>query len=136
VKCYVDSSVLLRYLLTDDREFERTREFERLGSSELLGIECHRVLQRYRLEGAIGDQQLQEAASYLMEICAGLTIFELSPQVKRRATQAFPTIIGSLDALHLSTAILWAELDPEPLVLLSANARLRTCAQAVGLHAI
>jgi predicted nucleic acid-binding protein len=136
VKCYVDSSVLLRYLLTDDREFERTREFEHPGSSELLGIECHRVLQRYRLEGAIGDQQLQEAASYLTDICAGLTIFELSPQVKRRATQAFPTTIGTLDALHLSTAILWAELDPEPLVLLSADGQLRTCAQAVGIHAI
>jgi predicted nucleic acid-binding protein len=136
VKCYVDSSVLLRYLLTDDRAFERTREFDRPGSSELLGIECHRVLQRYRLEGAITDQQLQEAASYLTEIYAGLTIFELSPQVKRRATQAFPTIIGTLDALHLSTAIFWAELDAEPLVVLTADARLKTCVQALGLHAI
>ncbi len=60
----------------------------------------------------------------------------MTPRVKSRAAQAFPTIIGTLDALHLSTAILWAELDPEPLVVLTADARFRTCAQAVGLHAI
>jgi hypothetical protein len=124
VKRYVGSSVLLRYLLTDDREFERTRDFDRPGSSELIGIECHRVLQRFRLEGAISDRQLQEAASYLTEICAGLTIIELSPQVKRRAAQAFPTIIGILDALHLSTAILWADIDTKPLVVLTTDARL------------
>lgn len=136
MKCYVDSSVVLRYLLTDDRRLERLREFDKSGSSELLDIECHRVLQRYRLEGQITDGELQEATTYLNQLCAGLTLFDMTPHVKRRASQAFPTVIGTLDALHLSTAILWAELDPEPLALFTVDAQLRTCAQAVGLHAI
>jgi len=136
VKCYVDSSVVLRYVLTSDRQFERVREFDKPGSSELLAIECHRVLQRYRLEGAITDEQLQEATSYFSELYGGITSFEMTPSVKRRASQAFPTVIGTLDALHLSTAILWAELDSEALVILTADAQLKTCAQAVGLHAI
>jgi predicted nucleic acid-binding protein len=136
VKCYVDSSVVLRYLLTVDRELERIRDFDQPGTSELMAIECHRVLQRYRLEGMISDRQLQEAVSYFNELYDGLITFELTPQVKSRAAQAFPTVIGTLDALHLSTAILWSQLDPEPLVVLTADQQLRTCAQAVGLQAI
>jgi hypothetical protein len=43
---------------------------------------------------------------------------------------------STLDALHLSTAILWSQLDPEPLVVLTADQQLRTCAQASGRQAI
>ena len=136
MKCYVDSSVVLRYLLTADRELERIRDFDKPGTSELMAIECHRVLQRYRLEGMISDRQLQEAVSYFNELYDGLITLELTPQVKNRAAQAFPTVIGTLDALHLSTAILWSQLDAEPLVVFTADLQLRTCAQAVGLHAI
>ena len=60
----------------------------------------------------------------------------MTPHVRRRAAQAFPTIIGTLAAIHLATAILWAERDPEPLVVFTMDAQLRTCARAAGLHAI
>jgi predicted nucleic acid-binding protein len=66
VNCYVDTSVLLRYLLSGDEDFKRVKEFEKVGSSELLYIESSRVLHRYRLEVAITDnQQLEEAIIHL-----------------------------------------------------------------------
>ncbi len=58
--CYVDSSVLLRFLLTGDKTLAKALEFEVVGSSELIRIECNRVLSRYRLEGLIDDIELRD----------------------------------------------------------------------------
>ena len=48
MRCYVDSSVILRYLLTASSDFERTRDFPEIGSRELVFIECNRVIQNER----------------------------------------------------------------------------------------
>ena len=136
MNCYVDSSVILRYLLTSSTEFERVREFERVGSSELLFIECHRVLHRYRLEAMITDEQLEEAVTYFNELYERLHIFDMSPPVKKRASETFPTVIGTLDAIHLATASIWANQEPGPLVVFTFDGQMRRCAQSMGLHAI
>ncbi len=136
MNCYVDSSVILRYLLTSSTEFERVKEFEHVGSSELLFIECNRVIQRYRLEAMISDEQLEEIVTYFNQLYERLHIFDMNPGVKRRASEAFPTVIGTLDALHLATASAWAGLDSEPLVVFTFDRQMRRCAQSMGLHAI
>lgn len=136
MKCYVDSSVVLRYLLTESRDFERVREFDHVGTSELLYIECHRVIQRYRLDGAVTDSQLEEATTYLNELYDSLHVFDMDSNIKRRASESFPTIIGTLDAIHLSTAKLWADQGSEPLIVFTLDSQMRTCAQAMGMHAV
>jgi hypothetical protein len=55
MKLYLDSSILLRYLLSGETELLRTDAAVEPASSELIKIECKRVLQRERLEGHIDD---------------------------------------------------------------------------------
>ena len=51
------------------------------------------------------------------------------------AAESFPTIVGTLDALHLSSLLLWKDAVPEEKFgLLSADQRMRTCAQALGIQ--
>ena len=136
MNCYVDSSVVLRYLLTGDNGLFGIEEFEKTGSSELLFIECIRVLHRYRLNGKLTDQQLQEAITHFHEIYDSFHIFDMAPQVKKRAAGPFPTTVGTLDALHISTAILWSEQAQEPLVIFTYDEQMRTCAGAMGVHVL
>jgi predicted nucleic acid-binding protein len=132
--CYVDSSVVLRHLLLQDSALEGTAQIDTVGSSELLIIECHRVLDRYRLENQITDAQLAEAKQNLRAIVGGLYIVELTEPVKTRAAGAFPTVVGTLDALHLASLLLWKEMTPdERFVLLSADRQMLTCAAALGI---
>lgn len=100
MNCFGDTSVLFRYLLSGDEDFKRVKEFEKVGSSELLFIESSRVLHRYRIEAAITDNQLEEAITHLKEVYDALYIFEMNSRIKQRAAGAFPTIIGTLDAIH------------------------------------
>lgn len=135
MKCYVDSSVILRFLLTKDPSFKRTVQFEKVGSSELLMIECSRVIERYRLENLITDEQMGEVKQKLDEIVEGMYIIELTSAIKKRAAGPFSTVIGSLDAIHLATAILWDEYDEDQgLVLFTFDRQMRTCALAMSIQ--
>jgi predicted nucleic acid-binding protein len=133
VNCYVDSSVVLRYLLGFDGELERTSGFDEVASSELLLIECSRVLDRYRLERLLDDDALAHLLAALRAVTDGIHIIELSDAVKERAAEPFPTAIGTLDAIHLSSAALWAErAGRRSLAVLTADRRMERCARAMG----
>jgi len=52
--------------------------------------------------------------------------------VLRRASEPFPTPLGTLDAIHLSTALLWRETAGDPLTMTTHNHELATAARATG----
>jgi predicted nucleic acid-binding protein len=134
MNCYIDSSAFLRCLLNREDAGRRLSAFTKIGSSELTLIECSRVLERYRLENLVTDEQLAETREALQTAIGGLFLFEISAAVKRRASESFPTVIGTLDAIHLATALLWHQRESaEDLVLFSYDRQMITCARAMGL---
>ena len=58
---------------------------------------------------------------------------DVTPGVLRRAADPFPTPLGTLDAIHLATAILWREGRQEGPVMATHDGQLATAARAVGL---
>lgn len=127
--------MVLKYLLTVDRTFEVVAKYEKTGSSELLVMECCRVFERYRLQNLIDDEQLAELRQRLERITRDINLIEISASVKRRAAGAFPTAIGTLDAIHLASALAWREIESESeLELFSFDRQLCVCAQALGLR--
>ena len=135
MKVYLDSSLVLRYILNNDDGIRGIKETDVVGSSDLLIIECKRVLQRERLESHLSDSQYSDAVSLLDTVTDHLYLIELGRTVKRRASGSFPTVIGTLDAIHLASAALWQESDPETeLRVLSYDNQLTTCARAIGLQ--
>lgn len=133
MNCYIDSSVVLRYLLGVDTELEKAAAFEAVGSSELLLIECPRALDRYRLEKLLDDDSLVHLLTAFRTIADGFYIIELTDAVKERAAEPFPTVIGTLDAIHLSSAALWTEHEGRRnLAILTADRQMERCARAMG----
>ena len=135
MRVYVDSSVVLRHILNDDPALARVTTFDMVGSSDLLLIECQRVLQHERMEAHLDDQQYCESLVLLETILDSLFLIELGPAVKRRAAGPFPTVIGTLDAIHLASAILWEEAEPNSdFSLLTYDKKLALCARALGVR--
>ena len=133
---YVDSSVLLRYVLLGDVGMRHVMEFPRLVSSELLEIECRRTVQRCRLQGELSDQGLVAAMGRLEETLDMIDLIELDHSMKRRAMGSFPVVVKTLDALHLSTALRMAEQDGMANVhVFSHDKAMNLCARALGLGA-
>lgn len=50
-----------------------------------------------------------DASVVLRLVLAAVDLIDVSRAVLRRASEPFPTPLGTLDAIHLSTALLWRE---------------------------
>jgi hypothetical protein len=135
MKVYIDSSVVLRHILSGNKSLGEVSGSDSAGSSDLLSIECHRVLQRERMAAHLDDRQYAASLDVLDGILDTLHLIELGQAVKRRAAGSFPTVIGTLDAIHLSSALLWQESDPgEELIIFSFDRQLLLCARTLGVR--
>ena len=132
---YLDSSVLLRYILLGDDGLQKVLESDIVISSELLEIECRRVLHRYRLQGDLDDDSFVEALKRLDKVLEGVSIILLSQKVKKRSSETFPIVIKTLDALHLSSALIFQAIRPAELIhIFSYDAGMNRCARALGFQ--
>lgn len=106
---YVDTSVLLRVILREPDALEDLQSYDGLVSSELIAVESARTIHRLRLQGAL---TVDEAAARWRVVREWLEAFDLvllRPPVLSRAGEPLPTPLGTLDAIHLATALLWRE---------------------------
>jgi len=130
---YVDASVLLRYILLGDSSIKHVLACERIISSELLEIESRRVIHRYRIDGEIDDEGFVQANRRLNDVLSGISLIALSSAVKKRAMGAFPVHVKTLEALHLASALVYADASPGRNVLIfSFDTGMNRCAYALG----
>lgn len=133
---YLDSSLLLRYILHGDIAVRQALEYPRLFSSELLEIECRRTLLRCRWQQDLDDEEMVEATARLDTVLTHINLIEMSARIKKRAMEAFPLHVKTLDALHMATMLILAgEHKQETLSLFSYDRGMNLCARALGLHA-
>jgi predicted nucleic acid-binding protein len=130
---YLDSSVALRHILMGEIAIEQAFASHFPVASELIEIECRRVLHRCRMGGELDDDRLVIALERLEAVIAGLDLVELSPSIKQRAMEAFPVIVRTLDALHLATALeCRAKSAGEEILVFSHDRGMNNCARALG----
>src|SRR6056297_2533283 len=72
----------------------------------------------------------------LNEVLAGISLLALSSAVKRRAMGAFPVHVKTLDALHLASALVYADTSPgRSMLIFSFDTGMNRCASALGFTA-
>lgn len=133
---YLDSSVMLRRLLGQPGALREWRLIRTAVSSRLTEVECLRTLDRLRLEGAVDERKLAELRERMHQILASTEIVEISRAVLARAAQPSPTSLGTLDAIHLSSALLWRGRSSRSLVMATHDVNLALGARAEGIRAI
>src|SRR5262245_34210740 len=101
---YLDTSVVLRPLLDQPRKLSTWGQWEAAYASELMGVECRRVLDRLRLEGVFNDQELAGAMERLAQMEKAIRRVRLTRSIILAASQTMPTVVKTLDAFHLVTA--------------------------------
>jgi len=136
VIAYLDSSVLLRVVLGQPNALEEWDEIERGVASRLAEVECLRTLDRLRLAEPLADQEIAIRREAVYRVLDAIDIVELTRPVLARASQPMPTALGTLDAIHLATALLWGERSGTRLEMATHDQALATAARASGLQVI
>jgi len=135
VKAYLDSSVLLRVVLGEPKRLPEWSRITAAVTSEMTRVECLRALDRLRLAGTMDDRELARRRATMLELLSGIETIRLNRMVLDRASEAFPTQLRTLDAVHLASALLLSARVPA-LRFATHDDELATAALAVGLRVI
>jgi predicted nucleic acid-binding protein len=130
---YVDSSVLLRVALGQPNALPEWRDIERGISSALLMTESLRTLDRVRPKVGLSDSEVARRRATILALIDSLEIVEIDSSVLNRAAQPMPTELGTLDAIHLASALLWRDAFGEELSMATHDKALALAAQAHGI---
>jgi uncharacterized protein len=106
LNAYIDSSVVLRVILGERGRLASWGRIDVAVSSELIRVECLRTIDRARIQLGLSDEKVSRHRVDALEAIETLDLIPLAPGVLERAAEPFPTLIGSLDAMHLASALL------------------------------
>lgn len=123
---YVDNSALVKLVLPEAESssmIEFTAKFDTLVTSTIGAIEFRRAVKRHYA------QQLWAVERVLAE----MTILELSHEVRRTAELLEPTILRTLDAIHLASALVIRE---ELEAFVAYDERLLEAARLAGIPTV
>lgn len=130
---YVDSSVLLRLALGQPNSLPQWRQIDRGISSALIATESLRTLDRLRIHAGLADEEIAARRATILNLIHSLELIEIDSIVLERAAQPMPTELGTLDAIHLASALLWKDAMGVDPVMATHDRALGLAAQAHGL---
>ena len=121
---YVDTSVIVAYLLAEDAKPPAEFWTQHLVSSRLLQYETWT-----RINSQSPDPTLTDATN---EVLQRISFLEMTPVVLRRALDAWPVRLRTLDALHLASFEYLREAG-QSLSLASYDGRMRAVARKLHI---
>lgn len=130
----LDTSVLLRKLFGEPASLAEWSRIAEAYASRILLLELERVIDRSRLAGDIDDRQVEHLHREARRVLRSVQVLALSQRILVRAGAPMPTVLGSLDAIHLATALEVAATRDGPLVLATHDEQLGRAARASGLE--
>jgi predicted nucleic acid-binding protein len=136
VIAYVDASVILRLALGQPNALAEWPKIQRGVSSALTTTESLRTLDRLRLRAKLSDAEVATRRAAVLSLIASLELVELDATVLDRASQPLPTELGTLDAIHLATALLWKGMTGVDLTVATHGEALGVGATAHGLRVV
>ena len=133
---YFDASVVLRLVLGEDKPLAKREQFAGAVTSALTEVECLRTLDRMARTGALAPEDVADRRMACYRLLEEVEVVDISGAVLRRASEPFPTPVGTLDAIHLATAIAWRNAREAPLTMATHDRSLATAARATGLEVV
>jgi hypothetical protein len=109
---------------------------DRGASSALILTESLRTLDRARLRADLDDAEVARRRATILALIDSLELIEIDTLVLERAAQPMPTELGTLDAIHLASALLWKDATGVDPVMATHDGALALAAQAHGLKVI
>jgi predicted nucleic acid-binding protein len=136
VIAYLDSSVILRVVMEQADALPEWKQIKRGVLSALVPVECLRTIDRLRHQALLDDREVARHRDAVFRILETTDIVHVTETVLARASYPLPTQVGTLDAIHLSTALLWHESEGERLVMATHDKGLALVSRACGLQVV
>lgn len=132
---YLDTSVILRRVLKEKNPFLQWGQWDEACTSKLTQVEGFRKLDNLQLLGVLKGEAVMQCHIDLRVALEQCDKLPLSEEILMRAGQPFFTNLGTLDTLHLASALIYREQYELDLIFLTHDKQLGRGALAMGLEA-
>lgn len=136
---YLDSSVLMRIVF---REPDPLAEWPLIitgVTSTLTRVESARAMDREVILGVATEDALREKQREIADILRRLEYVPLEGPVLAQAAEPLPLVLGTLDSIHLASAILYRATQPpdeRPLLFATHDQQLARAARAMNFEVL
>jgi predicted nucleic acid-binding protein len=130
---YLDTSVLIRVLLREKTALAEWNEITLGVTSQITRVECYRTIDRLWLTDFFDEGDHTAKLAEVEDLLSRIDVVPLTPEILRRATESLPTPIGTLDAIHLVSAMSYRDLqgpNERPIVMATHDRSLAAGARA------
>lgn len=131
MRVFVDTSVVLRILFREPRPLPDWGQWSKAYASALWRVEALRTVDRTRLSGMVDDSQVVQLRREIEVVHSTFHLVPLADSILLRAAEGFPTVLDTLDAIHLASAL---AVRDEIEVFLTHDLQLATAAAAMGFE--
>ena len=101
-------------------------------ASELIAVESARTIDRLRLQGALTMDEAAGRRRAVADWLEAIDLVLLRPPVLSRASEPLPTPLGTLDSIHLATALIWRDRMGELPTMATHDSALGLAARTFG----
>jgi len=105
MRVYVDTSVTLRVLFHEPNPLPGWGRWTEAYASRIWHTEALRTLDQARLMAAIDDRQVVQLRRDIDLVHSVFHVIPVTERILARAGESFPTVVGTLGAIHLATAL-------------------------------
>lgn len=99
-------------------------------------VECRRPLDRVRLRAGVSDPDVALRRAAVGRVREAVHVVQPTWTLLARAAPPLPTELGTLDAIHLATAMAWREAAGTELIMATHDAALGLAARASGVRVV
>lgn len=105
-------------------------------ASAILEVECLRAIDRLRIRKGLTDGQVSSLREALYRLISGMSLVELDRPILARASEPLSTTLGTLDAIHLASALFWREQSEAVLTMATHDSALGLASRAYGFPVV
>ena len=130
---YLDTSVVLSWLLNQEPSIKDWGSWNAAYTSDICRVEFHRTIDRLRLSADLDDDERVFLHERFVKFWRSVHRVRVSATLLTKASQAYPTVLGTLDAIHLSSALIVGDRRDDGITeFLTHDRQLGTAARALG----
>lgn len=133
---YIDSSVFLRVLFNQRGYLKEFKKVTYPIASLLLKAEVLRTLDRLRVMNQLDEGQFVQLAFQAQESFGSIEFIRLTDTIVSRSGLSLPIALGTLDAIHLMSAMTWRDIEKTELTFLTHDKQLGKAAQVSGFEVL
>jgi len=136
VIAYIDSSVLLRFVLDQPDPLSDLLRIEGRVTSLVAEVECLRAVEAARTRGQLDLDESADRRRLVHAYLRRMRRLPVTASVLRRAGEAYPLPVKSLDAIHLASALLLRDRVARDLVFATHDRQLGRLAAVMDFPVI